>query len=122
MEIIKTIAFVFSTISYAMMAFFTGYAYSMLRRHGKELHAMKQVCDKTLATTLVLNVKSSLDELNRLNQMLSAAVDREDYEAAEELRKSISWHEKETVHRVEQLRRQFGDLIDLRIEKIGGVS
>lgn len=109
MTTLRIILFVLGGISYMAVTFFACGAWNRLRR--MERRQKDMFCNSTNALMLIMgqHLRSDLDQLSSMQHDLRNLVEREQYEAAEQLKSLIARQQKSISQSVENMRKQFGD-------------
>ena len=94
-------------------------AFLTLRRMERRQRDISRTASTTLMLTMGEHLKSNVEELNDMQHRLSRLVEDEQYEAAEQLKGIIEKHEQTVRQSMEQIKRMFGDNVDIRLIKAG---
>lgn len=102
-------------LSSAAPVFFVIYAFFILRRMEHRLHDIESKISSTLMFALQNHLKNSVDILNDMQCNLRSLVEDEQYETAEQLRVVIESHKQDLRRQVEQMKKSFGDNVNVKL-------
>lgn len=119
MQTLYTITLFLSGVSSAALVFLATYSFFALRRMERRQRDISRTASTTLMLTMGEHLKSNVEELNDMQHRLSRLVEDEQYEAAEQLKSIIEKHEQTVRQSMEQIKRLFGDNVDIRLIKAG---
>lgn len=119
MQTLHTIILFLSGVSSFALAFLACYSFFALRRMERRQRDISRTASTTLMLTMGEHLKSNVEELNDMQHRLSRLVEDEQYEAAEQLKGIIEKHEQTVRQSMEQIKRMFGDNVDIRLIKAG---
>lgn len=105
-------------MSYAATTWFALTALFRLRRQDEQLRHISSTCRSVLMITMGESMKGNISSLNDMQADLQELIDREDYEAAEQLRKLIAQQEQAIKETSEQMQKMFGKGVEVNLIKI----
>jgi biopolymer transport protein ExbB/TolQ len=119
MQTLYTIILFLSGVSSFALAFLATYSFFALRRMERRQRDISRTASTTLMLTMGEHLKSNVEDLNDMQHRLSRLVEDEQYEAAEQLKGIIEEHEQAVRQSMEQIKRIFGDNVDIQLIKAG---
>ncbi len=104
--------------AYGVTAWMAISAYFTLRRLVKDVRTLIVVNEKTRMLLQSLIIKQNLEEITKLRKMQLACVEHEDFETAQRLKETLEAQEKNVNESIDAFNREFGDMVEIQIQKI----